>query len=124
MQKIVVTILAVLYLGLTSGLAINIQYCMGKISAVEIDNITTKNDKCSKTDLPCCGHKSLLVKVSDWHQAVENNVKLQSPEALLPSLAEKLFTYNNAFTQSVQVAAHAPPGVSTGIYIKNCVFRI
>lgn len=123
-QKIVVGILAVMYLGLTSGLAVNIQYCMGKISAIEIDNISTKNNKCSKTNLPCCGHKSLLVKVSDWHQATDNNFKFHSPEALLPAFGEKLFSNNNIITQTVQVAAHAPPDIPPCIYIKNCVFRI
>ena len=49
MKKIIVAILAFLYLGVSSGVAMEIHYCMGKKAGVDLYN--SNNQKCSKCSM-------------------------------------------------------------------------
>ena len=125
MKKIVVCILAFLYLGITTGLAVNIQYCMGKISEIKFDNIRDNGCKCkSKTTMPCCGHEYLLIKVSDAHQLVDNEVNFHTPEIQVHSFNNFMLAACNQYVANASTSAYAPPLSPPDICIKNCVFRI
>ena len=56
MKKIAVAILAFLYFGVSSGVAMQIHYCMGKKAGVELYGEV--NDKCGK-----CGMKLLWERI-------------------------------------------------------------
>ena len=127
MKKTVALILAFMYLGLTSGLAVNIHYCMGKIADVQLDAYKDTSCKCGNTKkpMPCCNHQYEVVKVNDAHQQVTGDMSIKTPEI-------KLHTFHNLMTllsapqsqQEVNVA-HTPPLLSPPeIYIEHCVFRI
>jgi hypothetical protein len=116
MKKVVVTILAFLYLGLTTGLAVNIHYCMGKITSVELHDLKKEQPDACKTKMPCCGHVYHLVKVSDEHQQVATD--LHTFENLIAQLS---FPVSNEKITKV----NAPPLLEpSAIYIQNCTFRI
>jgi len=123
MKKVVAFIVAILYLGLTTGLAVNIHYCMGEISQVQFESYND-NDLC-KTKMPCCGHDYHLVKVSDEHQQASTNLNLKAPVAelhfFIPSIDELV---SSTVPRNI-TNANSPPLLSDpDIYVQNCVFRI
>src|SRR5678816_1901529 len=126
MKKTVALILAVMYLGLTSGLAVNIHYCMGKVSEVQLDNYREKSCKCDKkSSMPCCNHQYELVKVNDAHQQAAANISIKTPEIDLHAFDNLMALL--ALPQALREAnvAHVPPLLTPpDIYIQNCVFRI
>jgi hypothetical protein len=126
MKKTVALILAVMYLGLTSGLAVNIHYCMGKVSEVQLDNYQEKSCKCDKkSSMPCCNHQYELVKVNDAHQQAAANISIKTPEIDLHAFDNLMALL--ALPQALREAnvAHVPPLLTPpDIYIQNCVFRI
>ena len=125
MKKVVVTILAFLYLGLTSGLAVNIHYCMGKIESVELNDLKNEQPDACKTKMPCCGHIYHLVKVNDEHQQAVADVDIKVPEIQLHTfenlIAQLCFPVSNEKITKI----NSPPILAPlAIYIQNCVFRI
>ena len=126
MKKTVAFILAFMYLGLTSGLAVNIHYCMGKISEVQLDNYQEKSCKCDKkASMPCCNHQYELVKVNDAHQQAVADISIKTPEIDLHTFDNLMALLTLPQTQREVNVAHAPPLLSPpDIYIQNCVFRI
>ena len=126
MKKTVAFILAFMYLGLTSGLAVNIHYCMGKIADVRLDNYKETSCKCDKkTAMPCCNHQYELVKINDAHQQVAADYSFKTPEITLHTFDNLMAILSLPQTQQEVNVAHAPPLLSPpDIYIQNCVFRI
>ena len=125
MKKIVVTILAFLYLGITTGLAVNIQYCMGKIADISFDNTNDDGCKCgAKTKMPCCGHEYKFVKVSDGHQLVDNEINFHTPEIQLHSYNDFIAVALHESISNKNASAYSHPLSPPNICIKNCVFRI
>lgn len=125
MKKSVAFIMAILYLGLTSGLAVNIHYCMGKIADVRLDDF--HQDPCNggKQKMPCCKHEFQLVKVNDAHQLAVADFSVETPAIdLHHSLyVLALAILDNNLTSSEQ--ANSPPLLTPpDIYLQNCVFRI
>lgn len=125
MKKAVAIILAVLYLGVTSGFAVNIHYCMGKIAEVKFNDLDKSGCVCkSEKPMPCCNHEFHLFKVNDAHQ--------QATETIAPpvTVAEVLHIYS-LFSQDIlqresnihfnsSLLLFSPPD----IYLVNQVFRI
>ncbi len=126
MKKIIVFILAVLYLGITTGAEVNIHYCMGKIADIKFDN--NNDDACgkcgSKTAMPCCGHQYKLIKLSDAHQLVDNSVNFHAPLVQPQTFNEYHFACMHQIIENNNASTHAPPLSPPDICIKNCVFRI
>jgi|SRR3954470_6538020 len=123
MKKVVAFIVAFLYLGLTTGLAVNIHYCMGEISQVQFETYND-NDLC-KTKMPCCGHDYHFVKVSDEHQQTSTDLNLNTPVADSHSFILASDEISSSIVQHNTAKANSPPLLNDpGIYIQNCVFRI
>jgi hypothetical protein len=124
MKKVVVFIVAILYLSLTTGLAVNIHYCMGKVSQVQFESYSDK-DLC-KTQMPCCGHDYHLVKVTDEHQPTLTDLNLKTPVVelylLVPSIDE--FVASTAAQKNITNANSPPLLTDRDICIQNCLFRI
>jgi hypothetical protein len=74
MKKILISVIAMFYLTVSSGLAMNIHYCMGKIASVTFGHEQDHNDgecsKCgmSKTENHCCNDEIQFVKLTDDQQ--------------------------------------------------------
>ncbi len=126
MKKFLVTILAIVYLGVSSGVAMTIHYCMGKVSSVEL---LTHNDKCNKCGMKsgsgCCTDEFKIVKLTDSHKLIINEINISAPIAIIDN-SKNIF--NTRFSSTVQTSSfnnHSPP-LSQGISlcILNGVFRI
>lgn len=74
MKKYLVSILAFLYLSLSTGIVINLHYCMGDLASVELG--LSHDDTCAKCGMKdqkgCCETEYQLVKVQDVHQAAKD----------------------------------------------------
>jgi hypothetical protein len=124
MKKVVSFILAFLYLGITTGLVVNIHYCMGAISDVRFDNLNDESCKCG-SKMPCCKHDYQLVKVNDEHQQVAVDANLKSPEIQLHTIPNLILVACLDVVTHGNNSANPPPLLSPpDIYIKNRVFKI
>jgi hypothetical protein len=91
MKNVLISMIAVFYLAVTSGVVLNIHYCMGRISSVTFNHDKDHEDgacgKCgmNKTEHHCCGDVVKMVKLSDSHQASNFSFELVSISALLPN---------------------------------------
>ena len=129
MRKLVVLIVAISYITITSGIVMNIHFCMGKLASVEYGYDSHK--KCSKCGMAsqnkgCCHTESKLLKVDDVHQ--------QTAATAIPLVklaTEALATYFEAPAAYASLPDHfiplyhAPPDPRQNhVYLNNRVFRI
>jgi hypothetical protein len=71
MKKCLLFFISILYLGISSGFAMDIHYCMGKKVSVELWHHQTK--KCGKCGMiekkdGCCKNQSKFYKIQDAHK--------------------------------------------------------
>lgn len=128
MKKLIVSILAVLYLGSSAGATVHLHYCMGKLVNWNLsDEDGDKCDNCGmEKDDGCC---------KDEHQFIKNSVDQKTAESSIQLLQITTCTTPIAFTNELEryssslienyPLSHAPP-LETGVdvLIHNCVFRI
>ena len=128
MKKLIVAILAFLYLGVSSGVAMEIHYCMGKKAGVEFyghDN--GKCGKCGMTEKKngCCSDEHKFYKLEDAHKNISNNLSFETPVfnfvTTYPDFSN-LFVENIAFKT---IQHHSPPDYTEpSTCIMNCIFRL
>lgn len=128
MKKFLVTILALIYLGLSSGIAMNVHYCMGKVSSMDLFH--NAKDKCSKCGMKngtneCCKDEFKIVKLSDSHKLIANDINLFSPVALINN-SISIFDADNFPTLIVaDLKNNSPPSPQQiSLNILYGVFRI
>jgi hypothetical protein len=127
MKKIIVAILAFLYLGVSSGIAMEIHYCMGKKAGVNLYG--NGNDKCGKCGMKekkgCCNDEHKFYKLNDSYKNVSNDLNFETPVAVITNsfplydfiLADKL--------ADDKINNHSPPlYTKQSACILNCVFRL
>ena len=127
MKKFLVTILAFIYLGVSSGIAMNIHYCMGKISAVDLMHNSDKCGKCGMKMGPggCCKDEFKIIKLSDSHKLISNDVSISVPVAIVNNNFS-LFNSDLAFTDLKAPLKNNSPPQSSGVSLNilHCIFRI
>lgn len=132
MKKFIVAILAVLYLGTSTGATVHMHYCMGKLADWGLGHNKSKTcgncgmEKSDEKDNGCCKDEHKFVKNDNDQKTTESfvtNFVLQvidipvewsnSSEILVSSVTEK------------HPVSHAPPRSSgVAVYIRNCTFLI
>ncbi|HTF31220.1 MAG TPA: hypothetical protein VK625_20330 [Flavitalea sp.] len=132
MKKFIVAILAILYLGTSTGATVHLHYCMDNL--VGWDLWARHGDDCSNCGMTkeqkkeakgCCKDERKQIKLTTDHKAIDDLqliYKLQgtiSPVHFeLPPVYFSSISYENAM-------GHAPPGnAAPPIYLVNCTFRI
>lgn len=126
MKKFLITILAFIYLGVSSGIAMNIRYCMGKISSVDFFKRSDKCNKCGMKASPdCCKDEFKIVKLTDSHKLISNDVNISAPVIIIDN-PNGIFEFNIVSSNiSSDFNNHSPPrsqGISLNILYS--VFRI
>lgn len=127
MKKAVILVLAVVYITLTSGVAVNVHYCMGRLAGVTYG--VEREHECEKCGMQarkgCCETEHKLVKADDDH------IASQSFSAKIPVFAAiitEFSSYNAPATtahEHVIPPYHAPPGTQLNdLCVLNSVFRI
>ncbi|WP_153797146.1 HYC_CC_PP family protein [Foetidibacter luteolus] len=127
MKKFVTAIIAVLYLGISSGVVLNLHYCMNELSSIDLH--ASENAVCGKCGMKkkgdCCKDEVKIVKISDAHKYVA--AAFQFVFEALPAEKTPLIQVQIPYDNSVVVNswAHGPPLVSQSpLYLKNRVFRV
>ena len=126
MKKITVAILAVIYLTVSSGVAMTVHYCMGKIASVDLMHAGDKCGKCGmKTTGGCCKDEFKIVKLNDSHKLISNDINIFSPVAIIDN-SKSIFDAD-LFSSRIKsdLKNHSPPANSgPSLNILYCVFRI
>ena len=128
MKKVFALLLAVLYLAVSTGLAVEIHHCMGEITDISITASNTKD--CStcgmeKGSNKCCKDELKFVKLQDAYKLVNVDYKVSIPECNLPT-RYFLSTATGHYPVSTKRGnSHDPPYISTNsLCILNSTFRI
>ncbi|MBK8608846.1 MAG: hypothetical protein IPL84_02545 [Chitinophagaceae bacterium] len=128
MKKIYIGILAIVYLAVSSGIAMELHYCMGDMAGVEFYGSATDTcGKCGMTekDTGCCHDEFQFHKLSDSHQMVSNNIDLTAPSFVF---VNEYPEYNWQMPDNTALTAfnnHSPPDYNgPSASIMNCVFRL
>ena len=127
MKKVLVTILALIYLVTSTGAAVTVHYCMGKVASLSLAyNKDKACGKCGmKTKTSCCTDEFKSLKINDSHEQaavyqsivplkaiVDNNEILPAP-----GIVQEV--------SNITTPNHSPPrSTSRHLFILNCVFLI
>jgi hypothetical protein len=126
MKKLIVPFIAILYFTVSSGVVVNLHYCMGKLSSIKIDVLAKNLCGCkTKKSGGCCKTTHKLLKIEDSHKFSVNDYSFHTPvivpmvhsiasQDFLQSIETKKITYPNA----------PPEFHRQDIYLHNCVFLI
>ncbi|MGZ5135207.1 MAG: HYC_CC_PP family protein [Flavitalea sp.] len=127
MKRILLTILAFVYLALASGVGMNIHYCMGELSSVDYGYKKAGHcDECGMEEKAgCCNTEFKVVKLQDSHQwsspgeLVKNFLVVESFFNTQSYFSARPFNSANRFTY------HSPPDKRLNeVYLHTTVFRI
>lgn len=127
MKKILASIFLVLNFAASSGVVLNVHYCMGHIASVKVDDFSLKSGMCdnneSKND--CCRDEIKVLKVDNLHKASVVAYFINIPEVFLSSCVS-LIDQTKLISQKADLPlVHAPPNLSLPpSYILNCVFKV
>ena len=129
MKQILSILLAVIYLSTSSGLALQVHYCMDEISGVSLaENDENSCGKCGmeKNSNACCKDETKFVKLDDAHKLLAS-AYLQHPVVATVKSSE-YFDQSNGYSNLSDLSvfnAHAPP-VKTNrpLNLIHCVFRV
>ncbi|TDH27917.1 hypothetical protein EXU57_05475 [Segetibacter sp. 3557_3] len=127
MRKLITSIVAVLYLAVSSGFVLNVHYCMGKVSGVSVDNVNPKVCSCAKPKKKsaCCSSTFKLIKLEDAHKAAAITAYQSSIQGVLPVTPSFINPVLPEASLLVKPVRGSPPlSSASNIYLRNCVFRI
>jgi hypothetical protein len=127
MKKFIIAILAILYLGVSSGIAMEIHYCMGKKAGVEFYG--SGNDKCGKCGMKgkggCCSDEHKFYKLNDSHKIVSNSLSFEAPFTIIDNSFSAYLFHSATDLLTGGLNNHSPPVYSgPSACILNCIFRI
>ncbi len=130
MKKFIVTILAIFYLGASSGATVHVHYCMGELIAWGISDDET--DDCSNCGMEkgnsedCCKDEHHKLTLKDSPKASPVVYEFNSPGIGTPSIGT--FAYAPLSVATVvekQLLIESPLRTqATPAFIRNCNFRI
>ena len=124
MKKISSIILLMVYLTVTSGIVLNIHYCMGELSNVAIrTEVTNTCSNCGMENDGCCHDDVKMVKLTDSHQStwIQDDLFQISVPDIEPQVTPVPVIAKEQTLFAEQI--HSPPG-SPSRSILFCVFRI
>ena len=123
-KKVLIAILAFVYLNIATGVVLNLHYCMGKLSSVEygFDNHDGCDD-CGMEMSDCCKSELQIVKLQDSHKSSDFHFQFQPVVPQLPSWTTEPLSVIS-FHKPVTVLYHSPPDSRENIIIHTQVFRI
>ena len=86
LKKLLGTISTLVYFAVTSGIVINMHYCMDRLNSTEL--YKTKTEICGKCGMHvgdsngCCHDEIKIVKLTNDHNVSQYNHEIKAPESL------------------------------------------
>lgn len=127
MKKVVISILAVLYLGLASGVMMNLHYCMGQLSSVEYGYDEHNHcDKCGMEQKDgCCNTEFKLVKLQDSHQWAKSDWLAAKYISTLTFFTSASYRHTPLHHRVIDSRYYSPPDYRmNAIYLHTSILRI
>jgi hypothetical protein len=128
MKKVVTGILAILYLAVSSGVVLEVHYCMGKVAGVELYG--GHNDQCGKCGMKeqkggCCSDQLKVYKLEDVHKQVNSLGVAQKLFLATPTPVAVMDWQLLGVPTLNKVVLHPPPDIGApALFIVNRVFRV
>lgn len=132
MKKIIIAILAIVYMGTATGATIQLHYCMGKL--VSMGLLPGKDDKCGKCGMMktegknngCCKDEHKQIKIEKDQKTTDTAVQtMQSIAVEMPAAVIEIpLNIFSSQTEEIQYGNAPPRSASVAVYIRNCVFLI
>ncbi|MBL0202025.1 MAG: hypothetical protein IPP81_18280 [Chitinophagaceae bacterium] len=128
MKKIYTGILAFVYLAVSSGIALELHYCMGEKAGIDLYG--SSSDTCGKCgmsekDTGCCHDEFKFYKISDSHKTVSNDIDLTASSIAIINDYPFCNWQMPDITAIAAVNNHSPPDYTKpDVCIMNGVFRI
>lgn len=128
MKKIYIGILAFLYLAVSSGIALELHYCMGEKAGMELYGSSSETcGKCGMTDKDsgCCHDEFKFYKISDSHKIVSNDIDLTA-SSIAVITDYNIYDWQMPINIATPAVNNNSPPDDTGpsSRIMNCVFRL
>jgi hypothetical protein len=125
MKKFFISIFAIFYLGLSSGLAFNVNFCMGKIASIDFYKNSEKNcGRCGMKQMKhCCDSKLTVAKISNSQQVSSAEINIKLPYTAIINYTRQSFVKPVAEILQPAFSSTSPPE-SSGAFlcILNSVF--
>jgi hypothetical protein len=126
-KKIFILVLAVMYMGLTSGVMVNIHYCMGQVAGVNYGH--PEDEDCGKCGMEkqdgCCHTDQQFVKADGDHLSVNSTATPTFPVEELPLLYLNDVGVDHTSPDPEDSHYQSPPDHrNNDVCLYNCVFRI
>ncbi len=126
-KKCAILLITLLYLGTTTGVAFNLNYCCGKLVSLKVDQPVKKCAMPAMASPGCCKSTHINIKVKDAHEAsgqlhVSKVFSFKLPFGAFSGLAG----FSNPLSQTggFDPAPPRPPSLNRIAFLKNRVFRI
>ena len=130
-RNLFIAIFATAYLLFSSGVVVNVHYCMNAIASVtfgyEGDHSDVSCSKCGmdKGEYACCSDKVQELKINDVHQPASIAVLLHHAAAAIPEFpADLLLPLQGLSPEPATHYLTPPPRVGNKLYRSLNVFRI
>jgi len=120
-----------MYLAITSGLVLQIHYCMGKEVGSSVQFAAVNQQTCGVCGMQnaknkCCHDEVKFVKLQDVHQQVTADYTFPAPAAIIQEY-NLLHAPNVTCTEIIDTRINAPPDDDDGqpsLLIFHNIFRI
>jgi hypothetical protein len=132
MKKFMVVIVAILYMGLSTGVTFHMHYCMEKLVGIGLWHGKAK--KCSNCGMEkatackksCCKDEHKIVKLGKDHKNVETAISLMQlvSTATLTSYIELPQVYALFLAEEYPITHSPPRSGQVKIHILNCTYLI
>jgi hypothetical protein len=133
MKKLIVCILAVLYIGSSTGATVHLHYCMGKLVAMKLWH-PSEAAKCSKCGMKknttcaksCCKDEHKTIKLEKDQKPAQAFLNLTEPAlATVPvNYTDIVSISTNSIAQQFPVSNAPPRSPKVQTHILHCSFRI
>lgn len=132
MKKVIIAILAILYISTSTGATIHFHYCMGKLVNWKLGN--KLSERCGKCGMKinhqslnngCCKDEFKQIKNDKDQKLSAAPLLVIDPVCILSSdFHSELIAIVASSVSETYPVSNAPPRSPEPIYIRNCVFLI
>ena len=130
MKKFILTILAIFYLGVSSGATVHLHFCMGKL--IDWSILPDEADECSNCGMEkgnsadCCKEQEHKITVKDSPKASAivyyfNTLGLNIPPTVY---SDTRILYGDSLALKGVYSDSPPRTQAISVFIRNCTFRI